>query len=115
MSKSKAKKQKNTGLPSSVRTFTWSLAASFIIALGLPLLFDVYLSLTPQLEPHLERESTVIALYTARSIALAVFVMGSLLAYRRWREEQKLKVIQQKVRAFRKRKQQEKQESNTLS
>lgn len=109
MSKNTTNKYDNTRLPSSVRTFVWSLAASLLIAFGLPLLFDIYLSLTPQLAPHLENESKKIAQLAARFSAYAVFVMGVLLAFRRWREEQKLKEIQKKVREFRQKKKEESQ------
>lgn len=109
MSIKKGTKHSNSALPNSIRVFFWSLAVSLLIAFGLPLLFDIYLSLTPQLAPHLENESKKIAQLAARFSAYAVFVMGVLLAFRRWREEQKLKEIQKKVREFRQKKKEESQ------
>lgn len=91
-------------LPRSIRLFGWTLIATGTIIFGLPLIYEIYLHFTPNLDPHLEQRTQVIAEQSAIIFGIAIFILGSLLALKRWRWERKRVRLKALVRDYRLRK-----------
>src|SRR5690554_6930477 len=91
-------------LPRSVHILGWTLIASAALIFGLPILYDIYLSMTPTLDPHLEQKTQVLAEQSAIIFGIAILILGVLLAIKRWRWERKRARLKAMVRDYQLRK-----------
>lgn len=88
-------------LPRSIHIFSWSFITAALIAFGLPLLYEVYLSFTPHLESHVEQKTYYIAQQSAYIFGATILVLGFLLALKRWRWERKRARLKKMIRQYR--------------
>ncbi len=91
-------------LPRSVHILGWTFIASTALIVGLPILYDIYLSMTPTLDAHLEQKTQVIAEQSATIFGIAILILGVLLALKRWRWERKRARLKAIVRDYQLRK-----------
>lgn len=106
---------KENRLPRSVHLLGWTLITAAAVSFGLPLIYDIYLSFTPSLEPHIEQKTQLIAEQSAIIIGIVILILGVLLAIKRWRWERKRARIQALVRDYRLRKYQELKQAKKAS
>ncbi len=88
-------------LPGSIRLLGWTLIASAAVIFGLPLMYEIYLSFTPNLDPHLEQKTQVIAEHSAVIFGITIFILGGLLALKRWRWERKRVRLKKLIQEYR--------------
>ncbi|MCO4320066.1 hypothetical protein [Aliidiomarina quisquiliarum] len=91
-------------LPRSVHILGWTLIASAALIFGLPIMYDIYLSVTPALDSHLEQKTQALAEQSAIIFGLAILILGVLLAVKRWRWERKRARLKAMVREYQLRK-----------
>ncbi|WP_113906344.1 hypothetical protein [Aliidiomarina celeris] len=109
----KKQKAQEKRLPRSIKLFGWSVIAAALFIWGIPLAYDIYLAFTPALPEHIERQTRTIAEHTAVIFGIAVFVLGCLLALRRWQWERKRARLQQLIRDYKIRKAMKARESES--
>lgn len=109
LTNSKEKKR----LPRSVHILGWTLIFSAAVIFGLPILYDIYLSMTPTLDSHLEQKTQVIAEQSAIIFGIAILILGVLLALKRWRWERKRARLKAMVRNYQLRKHSKNKQTRT--
>ncbi|MCC5855312.1 MAG: hypothetical protein JJU10_06465 [Idiomarina sp.] len=100
-------------IPAWLRIMGWSLVGALAIAWGLPLLYEIYVWLTPTLAPDIEARMRQFAERTAMIFALVVFVLGILVGLRRWQWMRKRRRLREMIQAQKKRKLAEQAQNRT--
>lgn len=86
---------------SSARLFIWTLIMAAFITFGLPLLYEVYLAFTPNMDWHLESNSQKLATWIAKTFGLTILILGILVSIQRWFKERRTKQLKKQIRDHR--------------